>query len=158
MLHAKDQLALLQNDDPKLARNKKHVFDFWRIVYEGGHMDRVAEFMTPEYIEHNPNVPSGRDWFVRTIGSTRKPRPVAEQILVPVIAITAEKDIVTVMWARKVRDREEAGRDLPDDLVRRVPHRREERADRRALGFVGAVGKCWDAPRARSSFPIRLRQ
>src|SRR5690606_14100913 len=33
---AKDQLALLKSSDPKLARNKKHVFDFWRIVYEGG--------------------------------------------------------------------------------------------------------------------------
>ena len=106
LMPTKDQLALLQSDDPKLARNKKHVFDFWRIVYEGGHMDRAAEFMTPEYIQHNPNVPSGRDWFVRTIGATRKPREVAPRILVPVIQITAERDIVTVMWARKVRDRE----------------------------------------------------
>jgi len=106
LVAAKDQLALLASPDPKLARNKKHVFDFWRIVYEGGHMERVAEFMTPEYLQHNPNVPSGRDWFVRTIGATRKAREVAPQILVPVIQITAERDIVTVMWARKVRDRE----------------------------------------------------
>ena len=106
MLPAADQFALLESTDPKLARNKKHVFDFWRIVYEGGQMDRVAEFMAPEYLQHNPNVESGRDAFVRTIGATRKPRSVALQILVPVIAITAERDIVTVMWARKVRDRE----------------------------------------------------
>jgi predicted SnoaL-like aldol condensation-catalyzing enzyme len=111
LVPAKDQLALLASPDPKLARNKKHVFDFWRIVYEGGHMERVAEFMTPEYLQHNPNVPSGRDWFVRTIGATRKPREVAPQILVPVIQITAERDIVTVMWARKVRDREK-----PDEI------------------------------------------
>ncbi|MBK9253785.1 MAG: hypothetical protein IPM70_18700 [Proteobacteria bacterium] len=32
-------------------RNKKHVFDFWRIVYEGGHMERAPEFMAPEYIQ-----------------------------------------------------------------------------------------------------------
>lgn len=106
LVPATDQLALLESSDPKLARNKKHVFDFWRIVYEGGHMDRVAEFMNEEYIQHNPNVPSGRDWFVRTIGSTRQPREVADQILVPVIDITAERDLVTVMWARKVADRE----------------------------------------------------
>lgn len=106
MLAAPDQLALLESADPKLARNKKHVFDFWRIVYEGGHMDRVAEYMAPEYVQHNPNVPSGRDAFVRMIGSTRKARAVAPRILVPVIAITAERDIVTVMWARKVADRE----------------------------------------------------
>ena len=47
-------------------------------------MDRAPEFMTAEYIQHNPNVESGRDAFVRTIGSTRKARAVAPQILVPV--------------------------------------------------------------------------
>jgi predicted SnoaL-like aldol condensation-catalyzing enzyme len=103
---AKDQLALLQSADPKLARNKQHVFDFWRIVYEGGHMERAAEFMAPEYIQHNPNVESGRDAFVRTIGASRKPRPVSAVSGFPIIQITAERDIVTVMWARKVRDRE----------------------------------------------------
>jgi predicted SnoaL-like aldol condensation-catalyzing enzyme len=106
LLPAPDQLAMLASPDPKLARNKKHVFDFWRIVYEGGHMERAAEFMTAEYVQHNPNVESGRAAFIRTIGATRKPRAVAPQFLVPVIAITAERDIVTVMWARKVRDRE----------------------------------------------------
>ena len=97
---------MLESPDPKLARNKRHVFDFWRIVYEGGHMDRAHEFMTAEYIQHNPNVESGRDAFIRTIGATRKPQAVAPLIKVPVIAITAERDIVTVMWARKVADRE----------------------------------------------------
>ena len=102
---ASDQLALLRSDDPKLARNKKHVYDFWRIVYEGGHMERVAEFMTPEYIQHNPNVESGREAFVNTIGAARPPRPVGATSRFPIISIIAEGDMVVVMWARKVRDR-----------------------------------------------------
>jgi predicted SnoaL-like aldol condensation-catalyzing enzyme len=103
---AKDQRALLASADPKLARNKKLVFDFWRIVYEGGHMERAAEFMTPEYVQHNPNVESGRDAFVNTMGKARPPRPVEETSRFPIIDIIAERDIVMVMWARKVRDRE----------------------------------------------------
>jgi predicted SnoaL-like aldol condensation-catalyzing enzyme len=103
---AKDQLALLKSRDPKLARNKKLVFDFWRIVYEGGHMERAPEFMAPEYIQHNPNVESGRDAFMRTIGASRKPREVKPTSAFPIIDIIAERDIVMVMWARKVRDRE----------------------------------------------------
>ena len=106
LLPAPDQLALLPSSDPKLARNKKHVFDFWRIVYEGGHMERAPEFMTPEYVQHNPNVESGRDAFVRTIGASRKPRPVEATSHFPIISIIAEGDMVVVMWARKVRDRE----------------------------------------------------
>jgi predicted SnoaL-like aldol condensation-catalyzing enzyme len=103
---AKDQLALLKSDDPRLARNKKLVWDFWRIVYEAGHMERAAEFMTPGYIQHNPNVESGRDAFVNTIGKARPPRPIQATSRFPIINIIAERDIVMVMWARKVRDRE----------------------------------------------------
>ncbi len=103
---ASDQRALLKSSDPKLARNKQLVFDFWRIVYEGGHMERAAEFMTPEYIQHNPNVESGREAFVNTIGKARPPRPVEATSRFPIIDIIAERDIVMVMWARKVRDRE----------------------------------------------------
>jgi predicted SnoaL-like aldol condensation-catalyzing enzyme len=106
MVVAKDQLALLKSSDPKLARNKKLVFDFWRIVYEGGHMERAPEFMAPAYIQHNPNVESGRDAFMRTIGASRKPREVKPTSAFPIIHIIAERDIVMVMWARKVRDRE----------------------------------------------------
>jgi predicted SnoaL-like aldol condensation-catalyzing enzyme len=102
---APDQLALLKSTDPRLARNKKHVFDFWRIVYEAGHMERAAEFMTAEYIQHNPNVESGRDAFMATIGKARPSRPVQATSNFPIIDIIAERDMVMVIWARKVRDR-----------------------------------------------------
>lgn len=111
LVPAADQLALLGSDDPKLARNKQHVWDFWRIVYEGGHMEHVEDYMTPAYIQHNPNVSSGRDEFVRTIGVARPPRPVKETSDFPIIDIIAEGDMVVVMWARKVRDRE-----YPDEI------------------------------------------
>lgn len=101
------QLEMLQSDDPIVARNKKNVFDFWRIVYEGGRMDRAPEFMTPEYIQHNPNVESGRDAFVRVIGVARPPIEVVDYIKRPGVQIIAERDIVSVSWSRKVRDRKD---------------------------------------------------
>lgn len=102
---APDQLAMLKSDDPRLARNKQLVFDFWRICYEGGHMDRVPDFLTPEYIQHNPNVQSGRDTWIKLFSEVRKPKPVAPLIKVPVISIVAERDIVMVSFVRRVRDR-----------------------------------------------------
>jgi predicted SnoaL-like aldol condensation-catalyzing enzyme len=105
LVPAPDQLALLHSEDPKLARNKQHVWDFWRIVYEAGHMERAAEFMTEAYIQHNPNVGSGRDKFIETMTLARPTRPVAETSKFPIIDIIAEGDMVVVMWARKVRDR-----------------------------------------------------
>lgn len=108
---AEDQHALLESDDPKLARNKRRVYDFWRIVYESGHFDRAAEYMTPEYVQHNPNVASGRDAFVRTMSAALPEREILETSRFPIMNIIAERDIVVVMWARKVRDREK-----PDEI------------------------------------------
>ncbi len=99
-----DQLSMLKSADPVLARNKRLVFDFWRIVFEGGHMERAAEFMTESYVQHNPNVRSGRQAFIETIGKVRRPKPIAPRIKVPVVAITADRDIVTVATVRKVRN------------------------------------------------------
>ncbi|MEK9648220.1 MAG: nuclear transport factor 2 family protein [Gammaproteobacteria bacterium] len=111
LVPAEEQLALIENEDPKLARNKKHVWDFWRIVYEGGHMEYADQYMTERYIQHNPNVGSGRDLFINTIGAARPPRPVKETSDFPIIDIVAEGDMVVVMWARKLRDREK-----PDEI------------------------------------------
>ena len=102
---AADQLSMLKSADPRLARNKRFVFDFWRIVYEGGHLDRAPEYMAEGYIQHNPNVKSGRAAFIELFSKQRSPQPIAARIKMPVIAITADRDIVTVATVRKVRDR-----------------------------------------------------
>jgi predicted SnoaL-like aldol condensation-catalyzing enzyme len=103
---AKDQLSMLKSDDPKLARNKKHVFDFWRIVYEGGHVDKAAEYMAEGYIQHNPNVKSGRAAFVALFSKERPPRKIEPRMKMPVISIIAERATVMVSSVRKVRDRQ----------------------------------------------------
>lgn len=102
---ATDQLAMLKSPDPHLARNKRHVFDFWRIVYEGGHVDQAPKYMAEGYIQHNPNLPSGRQTFVNFFSKARPPKPIADRMKMPVVSITAEGDRVIILSARKVRDR-----------------------------------------------------
>lgn len=102
-----DQLAMLKSDDFTLEGNKRRVYDFWRIVFEGGHLDRAQEFMAEGYIQHNPNVTSGRAAFVELFSKVRPPRPVAPRIKAPVVSIAAERDIVLVSTVRKVRDRQD---------------------------------------------------
>src|SRR5580658_2837943 len=71
-----DQLSMLKDKDPQLARNKKFVFDFWRIVYEGRHLDQAPKYMDEGYIQHNPNVPSGRAAFVALFTKKGPPVPI----------------------------------------------------------------------------------
>lgn len=69
-------------------------------------MDQAPQYMAEGYIQHNPNVESGRAAFVTIFSKVRPPSPVAPRMRVPVICITAERDIVTVSTLRKVRDRQ----------------------------------------------------
>ena len=53
---ASDQQAQLKSANPKLARNKRIVFDFSRVVLAGLHLDKAGDFLREDYIQHNPNV------------------------------------------------------------------------------------------------------
>jgi len=91
-----DQKALLKSNDARLAANKKLVFDMYRAIIQGGHMDMAPQFFTPGYIQHNPNVASGRDALVAYMKSTRPVRPIEPDITFPVVSIMAEGDLVMV--------------------------------------------------------------
>ncbi|MEY4760254.1 MAG: hypothetical protein RLZZ200_110 [Pseudomonadota bacterium] len=105
----KDQLPLLQSKDPKLAANKKLVFDMYREVVNAGRTANAAKYFTEGYIQHNPNVTSGRKALVDYIKATRPERPVPPQITFPVISITAEGDFVTVATVSYEDDPEKPG-------------------------------------------------
>ncbi len=97
---APDQGALLQSDDPQLAHNKRFVYDFWREVLEGRHVELAEKYMSEGYIQHNPNVPTGRAAFVGFFGRL-DPLPIAPEIKSQVVSITAEGDLVTLAFARE---------------------------------------------------------
>jgi predicted SnoaL-like aldol condensation-catalyzing enzyme len=99
-----DQEAQLASPDPKLAANKRLVFDFWREVFEGGHMDKAEKYMAESYIQHNPNVATGRAPFIEFFSRIRKPKPIEPRITAPLVSITAERDLVTLAFAREYTD------------------------------------------------------
>jgi predicted SnoaL-like aldol condensation-catalyzing enzyme len=106
---APDQLALLKSPDAKLAANKKLVFDMYRAIVNGGHAEMAEQFFTKEYIQHNPNVESGRDALAAYIRKTRPARPIPATIGFPVISIMAEGDMVLVATVSYEDDHEKPG-------------------------------------------------
>jgi predicted SnoaL-like aldol condensation-catalyzing enzyme len=105
-----DQARMLASADPQLAANKRLVYDFWREVFEGGHMELVDKYLAESYIQHNPNVPTGRAGFVEVFSRFRKPVPIEAQIKAPVVAIVAEGDLVVLSFARENVDPKDATR------------------------------------------------
>ncbi|MEO3691843.1 nuclear transport factor 2 family protein [Roseateles paludis] len=101
---APDHAALLASPDAKLAANKRLVYDFWREVFEAGHLELADKYMAETYIQHNPMVPTGRAAFVEFFGRFKKPGPIAPKVAAPLVTITAEGDIVVLSFVREGKD------------------------------------------------------
>jgi predicted SnoaL-like aldol condensation-catalyzing enzyme len=99
-----DQTTMLASPDPKLAANKRLVYDFWREVFEGGHMDAVDRYLSESYVQHNPNVPTGRAGFVAVFSKFAKPVPTVDRVKAPLVAIVAEGDLVILSFAKTLPD------------------------------------------------------
>jgi predicted SnoaL-like aldol condensation-catalyzing enzyme len=100
--------ALLASSDARLAANKRLVYDFWREVFEAGHMDLAEKYMAESYIQHNPNVPTGRAAFVAFFSKVSKPTTIEPRIKAPLVAIVADGDLIVLGFVREVGDPKDA--------------------------------------------------
>lgn len=103
---AADKEALFTSPDPKLHANKQVVYHIMRDLLEAGHWDQADRFLTERYIQHNPNVASGRGTVVAFFTEVLKveKKPIPEKISTPVAFVTAEGDLVTVGIVREEKD------------------------------------------------------
>src|SRR3984885_15752905 len=61
---------------PVTAQEKKNldmVLTWWREVLDGGHLELTAKYQAEDYIQHNPNVNTGRAGFVEFFSKLPKP-------------------------------------------------------------------------------------
>jgi len=98
------QQALLASPNPTLAKNKRLAYNFMREVFYGCHPELADKFLSKSYVQHNPNVPSGRAGFVRFLSHYCKSKPIAPLIKQPIISIVAEGNMVVIAYARKLPD------------------------------------------------------
>jgi len=103
------QQQLLQSDNPQLAANKKLVFDFWREVIEAGQLDKAYQYLSDDYIQHNPNIADGSAAFVAFFATFTKQKPVQPQISLPLVNIIAEGPYVTLVFVQTLPDKANPG-------------------------------------------------
>ena len=101
-----DRETLFTSSDPHLHANKQVVYHIIRDLLEANHWDLGDQFLTERYLQHNPNVPSGRDTVVQFFTGVLKvaPSPIPEKIATPVVFVSAEGDLVTVATVRTEPD------------------------------------------------------
>jgi predicted SnoaL-like aldol condensation-catalyzing enzyme len=87
------QFALLDAAEPSLAANKRLVFDVWRQVFDAGREELVELYFADDYIEHDPNLATGRSAAAAYI-KTLADRPIESSERDDLVALVAEGDLV----------------------------------------------------------------
>ena len=98
------QEELLKDRDPKLAANKKLVYDFWREVLEARHLDLAEKYMRTDYMQHNPNAETGVAGFKAYFSRLGGPLPIDPKIKRQVISIVAAGDLVVLSFVQDNKD------------------------------------------------------
>jgi len=100
----------LASGDARTSANKRLVYDFWREVFEGGHMELADKYMAENYVQHNPNVPTGRAAFIDAFSKRVKPQPIEAKVKAPLVSIVAEGDLVVLSFVREGVDPKDASK------------------------------------------------
>ena len=90
--------TLFTDSDPKLNANKQVAYHIMKDLLGAGHWDEADRYLTEAYIQHNPNVASGREAvvkFFKGLGVT--PKPIPPRLSAPVVQVIAEGDYVVVV-------------------------------------------------------------
>ena len=139
----KDQAAMLKSSDPKLAANKKLVYDFFRIVLRGFRVDEADKYMAVDYMQHNPNAETGMAGFKAYFNAIKpKQLPPIPATLDNLVAIQAEGDYVTLSFVREEDDPAAKGKKYTTtwfDMLRVVNGKLVEHWDSATKGATGPV-------------------
>jgi len=98
-----DPESLFKDRDPRLNTNKQTAYHIMVDLLECNHWDEAGKWLTAEYIQHNPNVVSGRDAVVKFFGSRPK-KPIPPKMATKIVAVIAQGDLVMVATPREYKD------------------------------------------------------
>ena len=98
-----DPESLFKDKDPKLDTNKQATLHIMKDLLQCNHWNEADKWLTARYVQHNPNVASGREGVVRFFG-TRPRTPTCDKLTTKVVAVLADGDLVTVVMPREVKD------------------------------------------------------
>ena len=82
-------------DDALTARNKEIVRNFYMTVLVGRDVDAATKFLRPDYIQHNPQVPTGLKGFMDTFRA-RFAQPLPSDYKRELLNVIGDNDMVVV--------------------------------------------------------------
>jgi predicted SnoaL-like aldol condensation-catalyzing enzyme len=112
-LFAQSGLKLSAQEQKNVAIATKELKD----MLQYNHLEIADEVMADSYIQHNPNVPGGREGFKKFFGGLpgRQPEPIKPEWKNPPTLTIASGPYVFFMWDRKAKDPADASKEYTWD-------------------------------------------
>ncbi len=103
---AADPDALFHSRNPRLDANMQVAYHIEKDLLEANHWELADRYLTARYLQHNPNVISGRAPVVHFFTQVMKvqPKPIPAKLGIPVVAVIAQGDMVIVVTPRTLKD------------------------------------------------------
>ena len=133
---AADPEALFTDTDPAKHANKQVVLRILRDLLQCNQWDKADQLLTERYLQHNPNIASGRDNVVRFFSAT-PPTATCGKLTMPLVTVLTSGDIVGVVFRMEYDDPRKPGEKYTSiwyDQWRIVDGRADEHWDTATLG------------------------
>ena len=89
---------------PQEKKNQDTAIVEMKDILQYGHVELADKVMAPGYIQHNPNVPTGRDGFKNFFARFAKPEPIKEDWKKKPVLILTSGDIVFFLVENEAKD------------------------------------------------------
>ena len=91
-------------DTPADKKNLEIAEGEFKDMLQYGHLELADKVMAPNYIQHNPNVPGGREGFKQFMSRNRQPEPLQKEWKRPPTLILVAGPYVLFMTDVKAKD------------------------------------------------------
>jgi predicted SnoaL-like aldol condensation-catalyzing enzyme len=92
-------------------KNLDMVLTWWREVIQGRHLDLSPKYQAEDYIQHNPNIGTGRAAFLKFFGGFGPPvNPIPAKLSPEPVVRGARGDFVWLIWEHEAKDPRDASK------------------------------------------------
>jgi predicted SnoaL-like aldol condensation-catalyzing enzyme len=91
-------------------KNLKMVLDWWREVIVAHHVELAPKYQAEDYIQHNPNIATGRAAFVEFFGGLGPPQTIQPTLAHPPVKAFGKGDYVVLIWEHEAKDPADASK------------------------------------------------
>jgi predicted SnoaL-like aldol condensation-catalyzing enzyme len=133
---AADPEALFTDPDPVHHANKQVVLHILRELLQCNYWEQADRWLTERYLQHNPNVVSGRDNVVKYFSGLPR-TPTCDKLTMPIVTVLTSGNIVGVVFRMEYDDPRKPGSKYTSiwyDQWRIVDGRADEHWDTATLG------------------------